>query len=139
MRFGALKSGAMFVTAFAAMFAALTVGAPAAKSQVGLLQRMTFMHQNALLHFSIVDPTQRPTPSASETVGKFISATGQSSNLVEGHAYPSHINPDYLYGITKDGFTIRRVGQTGTPMDTVSLGVPVWPTRRIVKPSFVMP
>jgi len=122
MRFGALKSGAMFVTAFAAMFAALTVGAPAAKSQVGLLQRMTFMHQNPQLHFSIVDPTLQPTPAASETVGKFISASSQSSNLVEGHAYPSHINPDYLYGITKDGFTIRRVGQTGTPIDTVSLG-----------------
>ena len=122
MRFGALKSGAMFVTAFAAMFAALTVGAPAAKSQVGLLQRMTFMHQNPQLHFSIVDPTLQPTPAASETVGKFISATSQSSNLVEGHSYPSHVNPDYLYGITKDGFTIRRVGQTGTPIDTVSLG-----------------
>jgi hypothetical protein len=122
MRFGVLKSGAMFVTAFAAMFAALTVGAPAAKSQVGLLQRMTFMHQNAQLHFSIVDPSQQPTPAASETVGKFISATGQSSNLVEGHAYPNHINPDYLYGITKDGFTLRRVGQTGSPIDTVSFG-----------------
>jgi hypothetical protein len=122
MRFGVLKSGAMFVTAFAAMFAALTVGAPAAKSQVGLLQRMTFMHQNAQLHFSIVDPSQQPTPAASETVGKFISATGQSSNLVEGHPYPSHQNPDYLYGITKDGFTLRRVGQTGSPIDTISFG-----------------
>jgi hypothetical protein len=122
MRFGVLKSGAMFVTAFAAMFAALTVGAPAAKSQVGLLQRMTFMHQNAQLHFSIVDPTQRPTPAASETVGKFVSATSQSSNLVEGHAYPNHINPDYLYGVTKDGFTIRRVGQTGSLIDTISFG-----------------
>ena len=122
MRFGVLKSGAMFVTAFAAMFASLTVGAPAAKSQVGLLQRMTFMHQNAQLHFSIVDPTLPPTPAASETVGKFISATAQSSNLVEGHPYPHHINPDYLYGVTKDGFTIRRVGQTGSPIDSVSFG-----------------
>jgi len=122
MRFGALKSGAMFVTAFAAMFAALSVGAPAAKSQVGLLQRMTFMHQNPQLHFSIVDPTLPPTPAASEVVGKFLSASAQSSNLVEGHPYPHHIDPDYLYGITKDGFTIRRVGQTGSPIDTANFG-----------------
>jgi hypothetical protein len=122
MRFGALRSGAMFVTAFAAMFAALSVGAPAAKSQVGLLQRMTFMHHNPQLHFSIVDPTQPPTPAASEVVGKFISATAQSSKLIEGHAYPSHVNPDYLYGVTSDGYTIRRVGQTGSPIDTTNFG-----------------
>jgi hypothetical protein len=122
MRFGALKSGAMFVTAFVAMFAAMSVGAPSAKSQVGLLQRMTFMHQNPLLHFSIVDPTLPPTPAASEVVGKFISASSQSSLLIEGHPYPNHIDPDYLYGVTKDGFTIRRVGQTGSPIDSVNFG-----------------
>jgi hypothetical protein len=122
MRFGAIRSGAMFVTAFAAMFAALSVGAPAAKSQVGMLQRMTFMHHNTQLHFSIVDPTQAPSPTAPEAVGKFISSTAQSSNLIEGHAYPNHINPDYLYGATKDGFTVRRVGQTGSPIDSTNFG-----------------
>ena len=122
MGLGAMKSGAMFVTAFAAMFAAMSVNAPAAKSQVGLLQRMTFMHQNAQLHFSNVDPAQAPSPAASEVVGKFIFATAQSSNLVEGHPYPHHINPDYLYGITKDGSTIRRVGPTGSALDTISFG-----------------
>src|SRR5262245_53533346 len=99
MRLGSLKSGAMFVTAFAGLFAAMSVGAAAAKSQVGLLQRMTFMHHDPQLHFSVVDPTLPPTPAAAEVVGKFLSASSQSSKLVEGHAYPGHVNPDYLYGV----------------------------------------
>src|SRR5688572_2032047 len=122
MGLGAMKSGAMFVTAFAAMFAAMSVNAPAAKSQVGLLQRMTFMHQNAQLHFSNVDPSLPPSPTESAVVGKFLFSTAQSSNLIEGHAYPSWINPDYLYGHTKDGFTVRRVGPTGAALDTTNFG-----------------
>ncbi len=122
MRFGALRNGAMFVTAFAAMLAALSVGAPPARSQVGLLQRMTFMHSNPQLHYSILDPSLPPTPSAGEVVGKFLGATSQGSRLVEGHAYPHHINPDYLYGVTADGFTIKRVGQTGSQIDSTSFG-----------------
>ena len=121
MRFGDLRGGVMFVTAFAAMFASLSVGAPAAKAQVGLRARMTVMHQNTQLHFSIVDPTLPPTQDAA-VVGKFVSATSQSSRLVEGHTFPSHINPDYLYGFTFDGQDVRRVGQTGVPIDSTNFG-----------------
>ena len=122
MRFGVLKSGAMFVTAFAAMFAAMSVGAPSARSQVGLQQRMTVMHYNPQLHFSSVDPTKSPTTGGGEVVGRFVQATAQSSRLVEGHPYPHHIDPDYLYGPTFDGQDIRRVGQTGSPIDITSIG-----------------
>jgi len=115
MRLGGLRSGVMFVAAFAATFAAMGVSAPKAKSQVGYQQRMTIMHANPQLHFSIVDPSQG-------IAGKFLFSTSQSSRLVEGHPYPSWIDPEYLYGFTMDGYTMRRVGQEGAQIDTTNFG-----------------
>ncbi len=118
MRMGVL-SRAAFAVAFLAVFTAMAVEAPKAKSQVGgYFQRMTFMHQNAQLHFSTLDTTLAPSPGA-PTVGKFIQATGQSSQLIEGQTYPSPLNPEYMYGFTKDGTNLRTVGVTGTPIQSI--------------------
>jgi hypothetical protein len=120
MRLGVAKNNLMFVAAFAAAFAAMAVNAPKAKSQSGFQQRMTVMHANPQLHFSILDTSKAPS-STSPVVGKFVGATSQSSQLIEGHPYPDHIDPSYLYGVAKDGTALRRVGQTGTPVDNTGL------------------
>ena len=121
MRLGVAKNNVMFVAAFAAAFAAMAVNAPGAKSQVGFQQRMMVMHQNPQLHFSILDTSKAPTASAA-IVGKFIGATTQNSQLVEGHAYPDHRDPSYLYGVSKDGTTVRRIGQTGSEIESIGFG-----------------
>ena len=110
----------LFLTAFAALFAALAVGAPAARSQSGPISRMTTSHGTAQGHFGLLDPSQTPSPTGGDHVGRFLQGTTIGVQLREGHPYPDQTEPDYLYGYANGGQSIVRVSRAGLPIDSTS-------------------
>ncbi|MBI4563752.1 MAG: hypothetical protein HY716_03545 [Planctomycetes bacterium] len=117
------RSCLVFAASCAGLFAVMAVHAPGAASQDNqLIRRMMFMHLNNFRHLSFIDTEKRPTPSSLEVVGKFEFAVSQSTGLVSGRAFPSPVNPDYIYGVTQSGTTLRQVGTAGTPMASYDFG-----------------
>jgi hypothetical protein len=115
------RCSAFFVTAFAAVFACLCVGAPPARTQPGPFPRMTASHAVPQAYFSHLDPSRTPTESSGQHVGRFLSSTSIGGQLVEGQAFPDPTDPAYLYGIIPDGTAVRRISRSGIPIDTTSL------------------
>ncbi|MBI4563160.1 MAG: hypothetical protein HY716_00500 [Planctomycetes bacterium] len=67
----------VFAVSFVALFAVMSIHAPGATSQDNeIIRRMVMMHMNQCNHLGFLDATKRPTPTAQEVVGKFISAIG---------------------------------------------------------------
>ena len=122
MRAGGRENRILFAAAFAAVFAALGVGAPRASSRSGLQQRMMAVHHNVQHDLSLMDALQYPATGSPEPVGKFLGATSQPTTLTQGAAYPSHVNPKFLYGISRGGTTVRCVGPTGESYSVADLG-----------------